>query len=65
MYVVSKEIIDSNFQDEIEDGDFEPLTLEEMFDQLFAETEHGDEEHRQWLKDKFTDFRLKLEKEND
>jgi hypothetical protein len=25
-------------------------------DQLFKECEHGDAEHRQWLKDKFEDF---------
>lgn len=25
-------------------------------DELFKECEHGDDEHRQWLKDKFNDY---------
>lgn len=28
----------------------------ECLDQLYVESEHGDTEHRQWLKDKFKDF---------
>ncbi len=30
--------------------------IKECLDQLFIESEHGDAEHRQWLKDKFNNF---------
>jgi len=32
------------------------MSVEEMFDLLFKSVEHGDEEHRQWLKDEFDKF---------
>lgn len=30
--------------------------LKRSIDELFIECEHGNEEHRKWLKDKFNDF---------
>lgn len=33
--------------------------INKMFHQLFLETAHGDEEHRQWLLDKFEEFKRK------
>lgn len=51
------------------------LTREEMdlfttylricLDKLYEECEHGDEEHRQWLKDKFDDFYNRQKEIND
>lgn len=38
-----------------------PGTLKVVLDQLFLECEHGDAEHRQWLKDKFEDYRRRYE----
>jgi hypothetical protein len=40
------------------------LNLKQILDELFAECEHGDAEHRQWLKDKFEDFRKRKEDED-
>lgn len=34
--------------------------LLQSLNQLYLECEHGDEEHRQWLKDKFNDFYKKV-----
>lgn len=31
-------------------------SLKAVLGQLFLECEHGDAEHRQWLKDKFDDY---------
>ena len=32
------------------------LYLKQALDKLYKECEHGDDEHRKWLKDKFEDF---------
>lgn len=31
-------------------------TFKELLNRLYSECEHGDDEHRQWLKDKFDNF---------
>lgn len=38
--------------------------LKICLEQLYKECEHGDEEHRQWLKDKFDDFYKRQEEIN-
>lgn len=37
------------------------LDLNKHLEQLFLECEHGDEQHRKWLKDKFDDYGKKYE----
>ncbi len=37
--------------------------LRQVLTELFAECEHGDAEHRKWLKDKFNDFADRKDKE--
>lgn len=32
------------------------MTVEEMFDLLFKRVEHGDEAHREWLRNEFVIF---------
>jgi hypothetical protein len=41
------------------------MNLKEILDELFLECEHGDAEHRQWLKDKFEDYRIRKELETE
>lgn len=70
MYIVREELLRNAYPEEFKQKIFPSeaqgvMTLEEMFDQLFIETEHGDEEHREWLKAKYTDFRNRLENEID
>ena len=36
-----------------------PQEIKPLFDQLFEEIKHGDEEHQNWLKDKIDSFLLK------
>jgi len=36
--------------------------VNEKLDELFLEIEHGDDEHRKWLKDKIEEFKLKTKK---
>jgi hypothetical protein len=39
--------------------------ITDIMNQLFLECEHGDTEHRQWLKDKIEGFTDRLEKHFD
>ena len=39
--------------------------LKKHLDNLFKECEHGDDEHRQWLRDKFNDYFEKNEQSFD
>lgn len=32
----------------------------DMFDELYEEVKHGDEEHMKWLKDKIEDFKARI-----
>jgi hypothetical protein len=34
--------------------------LKNKLDELYLEIEHGDDEHRKWLKDKIEDFKTRL-----
>lgn len=35
---------------------YNAYSVADLLRQLYKECEHGDEEHRKWLKDKFEDF---------
>lgn len=35
---------------------YSEIDLMKLLDELYLECEHGDDEHRKWLKDKFDDF---------
>jgi len=37
-------------------SDFERRNFKELLYKLYLECEHGDEEHRKWLRDKFDNF---------
>lgn len=60
---VFKEIIENRIGwESIDQENYEEIVFEIdrhfklMLKQLYKECEHGDDEHRKWLKDKFDDF---------